>query len=496
MKVGPPSSNLVEIGQMPEEVGSSNVPASEGGSSTDSQLSRNTEVSQSLGATRSGRSRQSRETNLLAIEARIGPGGITPGLERVGSMLPERRERVVDSRITDFEVQRFPRQDVGGPLASGEVAIPQPAFQQRRDRLESRAAMDSSMAEPKTELAIERGLAFLAKHQRQDGSWRLQDFDTEVLMTSDTAATGLALLAFQGAGYTHKEFKYADVCNRAIQFLRSHQLDNGDLYIPQNPASDQNAWLYSHAIAAIALCEAYGMTQDPELQDTAQKSINFIVDSQDPLRGGWRYRPGAGSDTSVSGWFMMALKSAQLAGLSVPRQTFDRLRVFLTRSQSPDGREYLYRYNPYAADTPQQRHGLKPTAVMTSVGLLMRLYTGWQREQVEMMRGADFLLGYLPEHGTQENSRRDTYYWYYATQVMFHMGGDSWRAWQGQLYPLLIEHQVTSGEYEGSWEPLTPTPDLWARYGGRLYVTTMNLLSLEVTYRHLPLYEATAPDMP
>jgi len=431
-------------------------------------------------------------SQLLAIDAPPGPGGMASIPDMLGSLLNRRdteRERWTPPAL---DAQRLARQDVGGPLAAGQqVALPKPAFQQRIDRLKDRHLQDESSLQPQTELAIERGLEFLAQHQRSDGSWRLQDFDTPVLIRSDTAATALAVLAFQGAGYTHNQFKYAPTVDKALKFLIRHQAANGDLYIPQDPASDQNAWLYSHAIASLAMCEAVGMTQDDQLRPAAQKAINFMVASQDPRRGGWRYRPGAGADTSVTGWFMMAFKSGQLAGLDVPTTTMDTLEQFLIASQSPAGEPHLFRYNPYAADTPQQRHGLQPTSVMTSVGLLMRLYTGWKRDRMEMMNGADYLLTHLPEHGTETATKRDTYYWYYATQVMFHMRGQRWQTWHDRLYPLLIHTQITDGEWAGSWDPLLPTPDLWARYGGRLYVTTLNLLSLEVSYRHLPLYEAT-----
>lgn len=430
-------------------------------------------------------------TTLLEIEQPIGAGGIASGLGQVGALLNRRDAPLNEWSPPQLESQRFARQDVGGRLAGGqEIALPKPAFQQRLDRLQDRNPQDESSLEPQTELAIERGLAFLAKHQRSDGSWRLQDLDPQVLMRSDTAATGLALLAFQGAGYTHNQFKYQRTVDRAVQFLVKHQRSDGDLYIPQDPASDQNAWLYSHAIATLAMCEAVGMTQDEQLRPAAQRAIDFMVASQDPLRGGWRYRPGNGSDTSVTGWFMMAFKSGQLAGLEVPPKAFGLIEKFLNESQA--NQPFLYRYNPFASDTPQQRHGLQPTSVMTSVGLLMRLYMGWQRERSEMMAGTDYLLEHLPEHGSATVSRRDTYYWYYATQVMFHMRGERWQKWHDRLYPLLINSQITEGEMEGSWDPNYPTPDLWARYGGRHYVTTMNLLSLEVSYRHLPLYEATA----
>jgi hypothetical protein len=299
-------------------------------------------------------------------------------------------------------------------------------------------------------------------------------------------------LAFQGAGYTHLDSKYSMQVGRAIAFLSKNQRATGDLYIPQNPVSDQNGWLYSHAIASLALCEAYGMTQDENLRPVAQKAVNFMVASQDPKRGGWRYRPESGSDTSVTGWYMMALQSAKLAGLEVPSTTFDGIKNYVERAQVSSEESHLYRYNPFAPDTDQYRYGLRPTAVMTSVGLLIRLYMGWQRNDKEMMDGASYLLTHYPQNGTPKESRRDTYYWYYATQVIFHMGGDYWKRWHDTLNPILIRDQVREGRYTGSWDPREPVPDLWANYGGRLYVTTMNLLSLEVSYRHLPLYESTA----
>jgi hypothetical protein len=108
-----------------------------------------------------------------------------------------------------------------------------------------------------------------------------------------------------------------------------------------------------------------------------------------------------------------------------------------------------------------------------------------------MLQGADYLAENPPAIGTSRNPQRDTYYWYYATQVMYHMGGDHWQAWNGRLHPLLVESQVRSGAMAGSWNPREPVPDRWGPHAGRLYVTTMNLLSLEVYYRHLPLYQDT-----
>lgn len=428
----------------------------------------------------------------LDVDAERGIGGVSLDAGS-GPLVARNVPSAPEMALPSLEMGRFSRETIGGPLAGGVTgSVPAPAFQQRIDRLKDEDGGDEGPIGPQTEQAIERGLEFLAKHQRPDGSWKLQDFDKDVLIRSDTAATGLCLLAFQGAGYTHKQYKFAAVNERALKFLIERQKPTGDLYIPQDPASNQNAWLYSHGIAALALCEAYGMTQDPELKGPAQLAVKFMIDSQEPQRGGWRYRPGVGADTSVTGWFMMALKSAQLAGLEVPKSAFEKMGKYVQASQVSTAEPHLFRYNPFAPDTPEQRHGLKPTHVMTSVGLLMRLYLGWKRDLPEMQAGTDYLLEYLPEPGTPQATKRDTYYWYYATQVLFHMGGERWKKWNDKLRPLLLDSQIVEGELTGSWDPYLPSSDLWARYGGRLYVTTLNLLSLEVHYRHLPLYEATA----
>jgi hypothetical protein len=72
------------------------------------------------------------------------------------------------------------------------------------------------------------------------------------------------------------------------------------------------------------------------------------------------------------------------------------------------------------------------------------------------------------------------------------MQGDAWREWNQKLRPLLLNSQVKTGVAAGSWDPGGTIPDRWRKQGGRLYVTTMNLLSLEVQHRYLPIYETIA----
>ena len=195
-----------------------------------------------------------------------------------------------------------------------------------------------------------------------------------MLLRSDTAATGLCLLAFQGAGYTHEQHQYKETVFKALSFLMENQRTNGDLYRSENEVSDRNVAFYSHGIAALAMSEAYGMTQDPQLREAAQGALSYIIETQHRKRGGWRYSPQVSSDTSVTGWMMMALKSGELAGLEVPQETYDGIDKWLDLARQSPEREDRYRYNPYAPDTPQQRHGRIPSPTMTAVGMLMRMY--------------------------------------------------------------------------------------------------------------------------
>jgi len=431
----------------------------------------------------------------VQIAALEGPGGLSfePSLE-VG--LPSRRARR-ESNVVHTTSRRFIIERSGGTAAiDGLVSRATPAFQQRSGPERERRARTYGGTEG-TERAVEMGLDFLARVQFPDGHWSLHELPPGVesqdaslgSMRSDTAATGLALLAYLGAGYTHLDDKHRDIVDRGIDWLVRNQQDSGDLFA----GGSRFTHLYSHGIATIALCEAYGMTQDPELREPARKAVQFIADSQHPSRGGWRYEldsqgRSTEADTSVSGWQLMALKSAQMAGLEVPPEVLDGVDRWLDLAEAPD-REGQFVYNPFASATPQQQAGRQPNLAMTAEGMLMRMYLGTPRADAGIRAGADYLLRNLPAVGTRTDPRRDCYYWYYATQAMFQMQDDYWTEWNERLRPLMRTGQVQQGPWAGSWHPMRPVPDRWGHAGGRLYVSAMHLLMLETYYRHLPLFQ-------
>ncbi|MCA9049154.1 MAG: hypothetical protein KDA89_10530 [Planctomycetaceae bacterium] len=326
-----------------------------------------------------------------------------------------------------------------------------------------------------SEAAVRRGLEWLAAHQYAAGNWSIhspncQDHKCTGHGTyeADPAATGLALLAFLGAGHTHRSGDYQQEVGRGLKWLIERQADDGDLFA----AETEFARFYSHGIAAIALCEAYGMTRDNSVRAAAQKSLEYIFASQHPTYGGWRYKPQFESDTSVSGWQLMAMKSGEMAGLKIPPSAYDGVRQWLNLVEDADapGR---FRYHPTR----------EVTESMTAEGLLMRQYLGADRTDSALQAGASWLQQRLPRP-----EARDVYYWYYGTQVMFHMQGEHWNAWNTALRDMLVETQEKGGPQRGSWDPELPDKDSWGRSGGRHYVTCLNLLMLEVYYRHLPLY--------
>ena len=410
--------------------------------------------------------------------AALGSGGrARAGLpERAAS--PRSPERIAaaalpsDGRVRDIAEAFAGRTPAGGRSAGG---IEDPATLDRARRM------------------VDRGLEFLARSQLADGRWRLTEFagvtDADVpKLDSDTAATGLALLAFFGAGHDHFEGTHRDVVRRGLEFLVSVQKPDGDLFLPADDLSNSCSWLYSHGIASIALCEAVGMTGDPLVRPAAEKACGFIAASRHPTLGGWRYTPRSDADLSVSGWMIVALRAGDLAGVKTDPAALDGVRTLLAASASPSD-PTRYAYNARKAD--QRRTDLS-IACMTAVGTLMRLHTGAASDDPAVIAAGRVLSDFEPTYGTATRNLRDAYLWYYASQALVHTGGEGWQKWYASLVATLEPEQRTTGPLAGSWDATGAIPDRWGPYGGRLYVTALHLLALEVPWRHLPTY-ATAP---
>jgi hypothetical protein len=318
---------------------------------------------------------------------------------------------------------------------------------------------------PESENAVELGLQWLAAHQREDGSWRFDLTDAPCAgrcrhpgtVATTTGATSLALLPFLGAGYTTEQGPYQDVVNKGLYYLTSRMLltpQGGDL---------QEGTMYAQGLSAIVLCEAYAMTGDRNLRAPAQQAIDFICNAQHE-QGGWRYYPGQPGDTTVFGWQIMALKSARLANLEVPSPVIENAMRYLDRVQTQNGAAYGYQ-KPDKDASP------------TAIGLLARMYYGWHRDDPRLARGVGYLVATGP-------SPTDVYFNYYGSQVLHHYQGSDWERWNERLREHLIATQEKEGHERGSWY----FPDRHGSIAGRLYTTAMGVMTLEVYYRHMPLY--------
>ena len=335
----------------------------------------------------------------------------------------------------------------------------------------------------------------------------------------------MVLLALLGAGHTQLQGEYRDEVAAGLRYLIDHQESNGSL-------RDPTGRMYSHGLATLALCEALAMTRgqaprsgsaaprwearsasprgggpasgregrradgdllaaasagspwlgealttsapvtQAELTRAAQYAVMFIEAAQHP-GGGWRYKPREAGDTSVVGWQLMALKSAYLAGLEVNPKTLNRAVKFLDFvSEDRVGSCYGYthgRKTPYLdLNTP-----IKAT---TPIGLLCRMYTGWEHKRPGLAQGVE-RLKFWAQPG------KGLYYYYSATQVMHHYGGSSWEKWNAFMRDYLVQSQSQQGSELGSWMLDGSHDD-----AGRLYCTAMAAMTLEVYYRYSSIY--------
>jgi len=340
---------------------------------------------------------------------------------------------------------------------------------------------DGDSKEPHVETLLPpilAGLRWLARVQEADGSWDAQKWEGS--NPYRVGMTGLALLAFHGAGYTHRRGTFRTPVDRGLRWLaRSQQADG------------RFPWetFYEQGIAAMAVTEAYGMTKDPRLRGMAQAAVNYIVKVQ-PAHGGFRYQGAVAKDQgdlSVTGWQIMALKSARLAGLDVPEEAIERSRAFLANSRRD------YGASAYLVGSKEDG-----SLAISAIGMLCRIFLAERGEyNDEVMWTARFLHGKETKNleavpgGASGQLVADLYYTYYSSLAMYQVGGEYWRAWKATYYQNLIDVQVhqmlgAGGRpVKGSWDP---AKHRWGKQGGRVYTTAMAILCLEASFRFLPTF--------
>ncbi len=412
----------------------------------------------------------------LPADAVRGPGRTSP--PSLGGVVGKHRPE-----LGPMAAWSAARGDVGPPPVAmrrpGEAPAGVPEIYKLRTAPNRAELAARQGANEETEQAVKAALKWLAENQDADGRWDASRHGAgrELLVSgrnrmgaganADTSTTGLALLAFLAAGHTHLKGEHQQTVRRGLEFLLRSQSADGSL----GGQAGTYAFMYAHAIAAFAMSEALAMSGDDRLREPVRRAVGYTLGAQDPKSGGWRYKPGDEGDTSQLGWQLMALKSAELGGIGIPRQTKLGAMRFLRDVSSG-------RAGGLAAYRVKQRQ--EPvTHSMTAEALVCRQFLGVPSSDPACREAGDFLLGRLPGQGDD-----NLYYWYYGTLGMYQLQGTYWRQWEPAMKKTLLARQVRHGPLAGTWNPDTR----WDNYGGRVYSTALSSLCLEVYYRFLPLY--------
>ena len=331
-----------------------------------------------------------------------------------------------------------------------------------------------------TEDAVAAGLAWLASAQSRDGAWDASRWsagrETRALghdrrgagAKADTGVTGLALLAFLGAGHTHQDNgAYAENVEAGLAYLHRNQTADGCLA----GEAALYARTYCHSMATFAVAEALATTGDERLRPTVRRAVDWLVARQHRTGGGWRYESRVEGDMSQMGWIIMALRSAELAGVDTPPTVWSSIERFVrsTRRGQSGGLAC------YQVRGPVSR-------TMTAESLYCRQILGWPTASLPATSEAvNHVLGRLPGQG-----KPNLYYWYYAALALHHnRSADleakrAWQVWNNAMSRTLVGSQISQGAVAGSWSPNT----LWGGYGGRVYSTALATMCLEVYYRY------------
>lgn len=302
----------------------------------------------------------------------------------------------------------------------------------------------------KTEAAVRRALAYLARTQLSDGAWGGSGY------SGDCGVVGLCALAFMAAGHQPDRGPYGKVLRKATDYIAENCQRSGLVY---NPNASSGPPMYGHGFATLALAELYGMTRRGDLRDKLERAIELIIRTQNQ-EGGWRYQPRvADADLSVVICQIMALRAAHNAGIRVPKDTLARAVEYVKRcSNNSDGG---FSYMPTNRGSGMAR---------TGAGVLSLIIMG-EPDTEEVKRGLDYLISHPP--GTRQNHL--FYGYYYSTQACYQAGGKPWRFW----YPKVAEDLLSTQRSDGSWFDGPGQP----------YATAMGVLALQVPASLLPIYQ-------
>ena len=321
-------------------------------------------------------------------------------------------------------------------------------------------AVDPVFAEwrDRVDPAVDKALRFLARVQREDGTFPENFGDS-------TGIPALVGMTFLSRGHVPTEGAFVEPLNRCIDFVLASRKPDG-LFEKGHAGSGP---MYAHNISTLFLSEVSGMV-DPARQEKIAAALpgalSLILRAQAVKKdkqhqGGWRYHPGShDSDTSCSGWALMALRSAKLNGAAVPDAAIEAAVDYLMRHQDDERGCFGY--------TGTTNHARS----LTGMGLLCLELSGLHGSR-ESERAAEYVMKSFRD---LPGDQFEFYGNYYNSQGMFQIGGRYWNEYAPWMYDTYLGQQ----NEDGSWD---------SREAGRIYGTAMMTLAFTVPYRQLPIYQ-------
>ncbi|MFT7620276.1 MAG: beta-lactamase regulating signal transducer with metallopeptidase domain [Planctomycetota bacterium] len=332
------------------------------------------------------------------------------------------------------------------------------------------------LAALKIQGSIEKGLGWLSRQQADDGSISVTPTKDRGL---ELGRTALATMAFMGFGHTHKSGPYQEVVKKAIDRL-SANLSQPDPKYPCCLAPIRSAYRnYSHAIATLALAEAYSLTKDPTLKPPIETAIKYILQAQNPYRG-WRYSVCDGqNDTSMTAWMLMALNAANKAGIKVEKRRIEWGLDYIRSVTDPESGRIGYLRageSPVREVSKRLLHPPQLSESLTAMGLTIKSILVPDAYQKDINQLGLNLLDVKYPLWSKKPETFDYVYGLFGALAVNSKDVSFKDSWHSVLISTLVENQVKKGEIAGSW----PTKSPWGEVGGPVYTTAMAVLSLEI----------------
>ncbi|MGQ0614247.1 MAG: hypothetical protein ACT4PV_10970 [Planctomycetaceae bacterium] len=377
--------------------------------------------------------------------------------------------------------------DLPGALRSYEEAVA--LFREARAGRAEAARPATQVAEVVEGDALARALAWLAAYQdvEESGMWDCDGFakhdragrrsEGPGNVRFDVGVTALATLAFLGAGFTdrgeERQNPYAKNVRMGLRFLMTSQDDEGCF-----GARASQHFIYNHALATMAMAEAFALTQNPRYKKPAQDGINFLLIARNPYLA-WRYTPRGGeNDTAVTSLCVVALEAGRSAGLETEPAAFAGALSWIDKMTDRDTGQVGYVTTGGASarlEGTQDRFPPEMGAAMTAAGILTRLLCGENPADSEPMRKGIALCGAKPPVWNPQDGSIDLYYWYLGAMALSRSGDPAWLGWRDALAAALEKGQRS----DGSLDPIDP----WGGEGGRVYSTAVAALCLRMARR-------------